>query len=232
MTPTVNPGNFIAFLRDRAEDDEILREHLLFPQKKNAKYVSPPSQNELISIIANFISEQLIQDILSAKFYTIMADEVTSHNQEFMPLCIRFVDKENNIREEFLEFLTIKRITGRKLADKVLDCLNQKQIPLNDMRGQCYDGAANMSSDRCGLQRCIREQAPLAPYTRCNSHALNLVIVHACKQTDVAHTLTKMKEVCLFYKYSPKRQGLLESIIEQSVSSTTRESLYRSLQDR
>ncbi|CAG2210996.1 unnamed protein product [Mytilus edulis] len=34
MTPTVNPGNFIAFLRDRAEDDEILREHLLFPQKK------------------------------------------------------------------------------------------------------------------------------------------------------------------------------------------------------
>ena len=222
MTPTVNPGNFIAFLRDRAEDDEILREHLLFPQKKNAKYVSPPSQNELISIIANFISEQLIQDILSAKFYTIMADEVTSHNQEFMPLCIRFVDKENNIREEFLEFLTIKRITGRKLADKVLDCLNQKQIPLNDMRGQCYDGAANMSSDRCGLQRCIREQAPLAPYTRCNSHALNLVIVHACKQTDVAHTLTKMKEVCLFYKYSPKRQGLLESIIEQSVSSTNK----------
>ncbi|CAG2239250.1 unnamed protein product [Mytilus edulis] len=79
-----------------------------------------------------------------------------------------------------------------------------------------------MSSDRCGLQRCIREQAPLAPYTRCNSHALNLVIVHACKQTDVAHTLTKMKEVCLFYKYSPKRQGLLESIIEQSVSSTNK----------
>lgn len=133
-----------------------------------------------------------------------MADEVTSHNQEFMPLCIRFVDKENNIREEFLEFLTIKRITGRKLADKVLDCLNQKQIPLNDMRGQCYDGAANMSSDRCGLQICIREQAPLAPYTRCNSHALNLVIGHACKQTDVAHTLTKKERSLSVLQIQPE----------------------------
>ena len=30
---------------------------------------------------------------------TIMVDEVTSHNQELMPLCIRFVDKECNIEQ-------------------------------------------------------------------------------------------------------------------------------------
>lgn len=41
-----------------------------------------------------------------------MVDEVTSHNQEWMPLCIRFVDKECNIREEFVQFSKLTRITG------------------------------------------------------------------------------------------------------------------------
>lgn len=62
----------------------------------------------------------------------------------------------------------------------------------------------------------------MAPYTRCNSHALNLVIVHACKNTDITHTLTKMKEVCIFFKYSPKREGLLEAIIKQGAPSAER----------
>ena len=38
-----------------------------------------------------------------AKFFSILADEVESHKSEQFPIWIRFMDKNNNIREEFLE---------------------------------------------------------------------------------------------------------------------------------
>lgn len=217
-----NPGNFLAFLKIKSEDDEVLKRHLEHPKNKNVTYISPQIQNELIEVMGNGVARDLVEEIIEAGQYTIMADEVTSHNKEYMPLCVRFVDKECNIREEFLEFVLVERITGKYLATTIIDVLNRHQIPLNLMRGQCYDGAANMSSDRCGVQKFIMEEAPMAPYTRCNSHALNLVIVHACKNTDITHTLTKMKEVCIFFKYSPKREGLLEAIIKQGAPSAER----------
>ena len=39
-----------------------------------------------------------------AKVFNTLADEVESHKFELLPISIRFVDKNNNIREELLEF--------------------------------------------------------------------------------------------------------------------------------
>ena len=37
-----------------------------------------------------------------------MADEVTSQNEQILSICVRFVDKNKNSRDEFLEFLPTK----------------------------------------------------------------------------------------------------------------------------
>eukprot|EP00731_Ephydatia_muelleri_P028984 Em0020g628a len=49
------------------------------------------------------------------------------------------------------------------------------------IHGQAYDGAAVMSSNRAGVQAKIKEFAPLALYTHCYSHYLNLSLASACK---------------------------------------------------
>ena len=54
-------------------------------------------------------------------------------------------------------------------------------------------------------------------YSHCAGHCLNLVIVHSCKIPFVRNTIDKMKEVCLFFNYSPKREGLLQSVISKEV---------------
>ena len=38
---------------------------------------------------------------------------LTATNDEIMSVCIRFVDKNKQIREEFLEFIGLERITGK-----------------------------------------------------------------------------------------------------------------------
>ena len=45
--------------------------------------MSPQTQNEVIDIIANhIILGDLVSEMKQAKLYSIMADEVTSHNLE------------------------------------------------------------------------------------------------------------------------------------------------------
>ena len=91
-----NPGNFLSLLKMMANYDPILKNHLEKPKLRNATYISPRIQNELIDIIGKcIIQKSIIDEIKKAKYFSVMVDEVTSHNQEIMPLCIRFVDESN-----------------------------------------------------------------------------------------------------------------------------------------
>ena len=52
---TKNPGNILALLKCFSESDSILFDHLNKPRSKNATYISPRSQNEIINVIGHDI---------------------------------------------------------------------------------------------------------------------------------------------------------------------------------
>ena len=150
-----NPGNFLSMLKMLANYDPILKGHLEKPRQSNATYISPRIQNELIDIIGKcIIQKSILEEIRKAKFFSVMVDEVTSHNKEIMPLCIRFVDETNCIREEFIHFSTLVRITGECIAAQICTDLKSLELDIKYVRGQGYDGASSMSSDRtgCGIR--------------------------------------------------------------------------------
>ena len=77
-------------LKVLANYDPVLRNHLEKPRQRNATYLSPDTQNKLIDIFGkNIIQSDIVKEIQRAVCYSIMVDEVTSHNKEIMPLCIR-----------------------------------------------------------------------------------------------------------------------------------------------
>ena len=80
-----------------------------------------------------------------------MVDEVTSHNHELMPLCVRFVDVQKNIREEFIQFSTLSCVTGEAIAARICSDLTNLGLDLKNIRGQGYDGASSISSNRVGV---------------------------------------------------------------------------------
>ena len=217
MSGMGNPGNFLSLLSILSEHDELLQRHLQAPRDKSAQYMSPQIQNELLSVLSKMILNDILKEIRKAKFFAIMADEATSHNDEQLSLCLRFVDEGKNIREEFIEFVHMDNVSGHSIATAILHSLDEKQLDATHIRAQTYDGAAAMSSENVGVQKRIREVSPLAMYSHCAGHCLNLVIVHSCKIPLVRNTIDKMKEVCLFFNYSPKREGLLQSVISKEV---------------
>ena len=205
-----NTGNFLAVLQLIANHDNILKQHLdniqLF--SRNITYSSPLIENEIIEIIGqDIILKNLLKEIKAAKLYSVMADEVTSHNKEQLVLCARFINKSNDVREDFIAFIHLPRITGEVIAEMIVSTLQGLGLKIENIRGQGYDGAANMSSDNVGVQRRIRERSPKAVYVHCSGHCLNLVISHSCALPQIRNVIDKLKRCCLYFLESPKREG-------------------------
>lgn len=86
---------------------------------RNVTYISKTSQNEVTSIKGKLIQRNNIKDCNTASgFFSIYAGELRDiGNHEQLAVAIRFLDKENQVRKEFLKFIDINEdTTGETLS--------------------------------------------------------------------------------------------------------------------
>ena len=111
ITLNSNLGNFLASLKSYAETDSTLSKHLYYPQAKNVTYISPQSQNGNINVIRyDIILAGIVDEIKDSQFFSVIADEVSRHGVDHLPICLRFVDKHCDIREDVIGFVKLKRV--------------------------------------------------------------------------------------------------------------------------
>ena len=96
-------------------------------------------------------------------------------------------------------------VTGEALADMILQFVNN-HLDSSKLRGQAYDGASNMSGKTKGAAVHIYSQYPLALYTHCASHYLNLVVVASFEKTSVRNTINIVNRLSTFFLAHPKWQ--------------------------
>ena len=208
----------MALLKDYAEHDEILKAHLQHPLARNATYISPRSQNDIIDVIGiDVIRTNIIEEVKKAEFYSVLADEVSSHNIEHLPICIRFVDSNFEIREDFIGYVKLERVRAQDIANAIKGLLLEVGLSLNELRGQGYDGASTMAGERSGVQQKIREIQSKALYTHCAGHSLNLAIVNSCSITPIQNCISQVKGITIWIKSSPKREELLKAVYHKGI---------------
>ena len=105
----------------------------------------------------DLILTNIISEVKDATFYSILADEVTSHNVKHLPICVRFVDRDFNIREELVALLKLATVRVVDIADAITETLTNLGLSLDGLRGQGYDGASTMSGAKFGVQARILE---------------------------------------------------------------------------
>ena len=127
-----------------------------------------------------------------------------------------FEPETASIREDFITFLECNSgITGKALADKMLSIVRYYLDP-SKMRGQDYDGGSNMSRKTNGAAARISSQYPLALYTHCTSHCLNLAVVASFEEVSVRNMIGIVKRLSIFIFSPPKRQKKLEEAIQNT----------------
>ena len=124
----------------------VLKKHL---EKcpKNATYRSKTIQNQIIEIIGQTMQEQIIDEVIKAGAFSLLADEATDiSNKEQLPVVVRYVDADGEIQEKFLGFYECQDgVRGEDIANLVLTTAAKLGLDMSKCRGQCYDGAGNMA---------------------------------------------------------------------------------------
>ena len=231
-----NHGNFHALLNFRIESgDKNLQTHLeKAPDTRKCLYFcvniikptpfilqtlvfcrSKTIQNDIIACCGDHIREKILTEVRKAKYFSILADKVADvSNTEQLSLVLRFVDENNEIREEFVDFLPRTNGTsGQALADMILERVRGYQLDPVFIRGQGYDGAGNMSGKFRGCAALISQSCPKAVYVHCYSHVLNLCIAKACDLQVVRNVIGTLNQVCLFLIPLPNAKPNLSKLL-------------------
>jgi hypothetical protein len=83
------------------------------------------------------------------------------------------------VQESFIGLHEPPDTTGATLARVVVqDVLQRFDLQISQIRGQMYDGAANMAGPYSGCQAIITKKQPLAIFVHCGAHSANLVLQH------------------------------------------------------
>ncbi|KAL4120004.1 hypothetical protein QTP88_012752 [Uroleucon formosanum] len=202
-----NDGNFRAILRYRGKGDNFLKLHLENSQRY--KYIGAKIQNEIIAACGDIIQKKIVEKINAAECFSILADETTDvSNKEQLTLCVRYIDDQNNLCEDFLKYVNIDSLTGASLSSAILNGLTSCGVQCDFLFGQGYDGASNMSGKFRGVQAIICEKYPQALYVHCAAHSLNLAVSTASSIPPIRNCLGILEKMYTFFN-TPKRSSVI-----------------------
>lgn len=129
----------------------------------------------------------------------------------------RYVDSGLSPKESFLGLYNPPDTSAKTLTVAIEDTLIRHHLSLDKLRGQCYDGAANMSGRHQGVQQQIAEKQPRATYVHCCNHALDLVLQEVSRECPlIFDCLSLVRDVVNVINESPKRQGIFMRHCDQT----------------
>ena len=217
-------GNFSNLLRFRIDaGDTVLKQHF-DSAAGNARYVSKTVQNELLDVCRDQLRDKIVASANSAALFTVMADEASDvSNKEQLAICIRYLSETDEVSEKFLGFVECNTgVSGEALAEKIIIALKAWKLDVMKLRGQAHDGAGAMAGATKGATSRIAENYPLAMFSHCAAHRLNLCVVKSCSIPSVSNMMCTADKVVRFFNNSPKRQSELEKTIAHCYSAEKR----------
>ena len=215
-------GNFLGCLEVIAEFDPFLSKHLEKygnQAKGNVSYLSSSTVNEFIDVMAQKVQKQIIEEILCAKYYSIIIDstpDITHLDQ----LCfvLRYVIHSEPL-ERFLKFIPMYSHKSEVLENVVIATLEEASIDILNCQGQAYDNAANMAGKYTSLQARIKQINPFAEFVPCAAHSLNLVGVNAVESCSGAvHFFMLVQHIYTFFSASTHRWQILINKLKENKS--------------
>lgn len=115
-----------------------------------------------------------------------------------------------------MAFVPCEAVTGDALTEQILQCLDDWNLQVGDVRGQGYDGAGNMSGKFKGVQGRISNLNKKALYFHCASHNLSLCVLKSCQVSAVKNMVATMTDLAYFFNYAPQKQRHFDRVLESA----------------
>lgn len=208
------PSNFQALLEYRINaGDEFLRKKFE-GSPVNLEHCSSTQLQQILEVIEKCIREELLAEAKEGRCFSLVVDNLVEiEGENYVPLFVRFVDKANCLREEFVDFLLfegdVEAITERLVTELTEKC----GLDMKYCRGQAYLCSGVSAMKVKAMVAKIAELHPLAVLTPCSSCSLNICLANTMTFTGVHLVMSTLKKLDAFFSKSPLLQNQLESAI-------------------
>ena len=170
-------GLFLKLFDYTMQRDPKLREiYRTIP--RNATYSSHDIQNDLISAMAETVTDAIVNE-MGKSLFTLKVDGTRdASGRENLSLVVRYVTDDNQIKERLLCMPSADAFDAESLSLVILESLSAVGLDPLRIISQCYDGASVMSGCHNGVQQKLQQKlGQQIPYVHCYNHRLHLVVV-------------------------------------------------------
>lgn len=219
-----NPGIFKGLVNFSAELDTSLREHLTTATV--FKGTSKEIQNELLDCMLTVCQENIKQEINSAKYVSLIADETTDVSSVFqLAIVFRYVLPDGQPVERFWKLDNPQGHDAVSIANCICTSLEYVVNDADKLVSQSYDGASVMSGHHAGVQAILQAKYKNAFFVHCYGHQLNLIIAQATSHNQsVRIFFSDLSDITNFFSNSPQRVSVLDKTVGRRIprASATR----------
>ena len=162
------------------------------------------------------IQRDLAEAAARSGCFSVIADGTTDvSGKEQFSLCLRYVEDDLTPKEKFVGMYECPDSGAETLSKAVLDVTLRLMGGTAMLRGQCYDGASNMSGRLSGVQARITREQPKAIYVHCSNHALDLALTEQAREVGlISDVMVLARDITSCLNTGKRHNMLREHVIE------------------
>ncbi|KAM6987500.1 THAP domain containing 12b [Tautogolabrus adspersus] len=206
-------NNFQALLDYRMNaGDEALKKRFE-ATAVNTEYLSAIQQIQLLDVCENTVREEMLMEVRESRFFSLVTgDLVEFGNEKHLPLFLRFVNQQNVLREEFLDFMSFDGDEAALVERLEAQLTDRWGLSMEDFRGQAHKATGTSTTKMKAVAVLLMEKYPLALHMPCSHIALNIHLTNNLPFPNVQVVMETLRRIGAFFSI-PFTQNELEKAI-------------------
>ncbi|XP_052313862.1 uncharacterized protein LOC118391785 isoform X7 [Oncorhynchus keta] len=186
----------------QAEDGVVMVEDRVVGQRQAMSFYDPP------------VREEILKELWDSQFFTIITEQaVEIEGQLYVPLCIRYLDKQDTQCEETVAFIPFSQDTA-VLADAIETALSEKWgLNMAYCRGQALLSVGEVGSRMRAVSAVIAQKYPLAMQMVSSAVSLNVWLARSSPAVAAADCAVSVENMLQWLTEDAERQIKLEEVI-------------------
>ncbi|XP_031713303.1 uncharacterized protein LOC116389049 isoform X2 [Anarrhichthys ocellatus] len=185
----------------KSADNEVILEVAQGPRKA-------------VSFYEPQLREQILKELWDSQFFTVITEQAVEIDGElYVPLCIRYLNKEDIQCEETLAFIPFGEDTV-VLADAIESALSEKWgLNMEYCRGQALLSVGEVGAQMRAVSLAIAQKYPQAVRTVSSALSLNVWLARSSPAVEAADGAVLIGKILHWLTEDVERQNKLEDMI-------------------
>ncbi|XP_038159310.1 THAP domain containing 12b [Cyprinodon tularosa] len=180
----------------------------------NSEYLTATQLNQLLDVCENTVREEMLMEVRESRFYSLVTgDLVDFADSKYLPVFLRFVNQQNILKEEFVDFLPFVDGDESALVERLeAQMVERWGLSMEDCRGQAHNATGTSTTKMKAVAVLLMEKYPLALHMPCSHMALNIHLANNLPYPNVQIVMENLRRITSFFKVLHTQDELEKAI--------------------